>query len=147
MPKKKQQPIEPIDTFETDEAFALRFERFQLDFDTEWYRNQHSHLRTTWYYLNFHGEFSKGMQAIRYRYIRYHRHFNAGNMYHETITQFWARLVWARMEKTNVPTFDKFLERNEDLLNYGLTFEHFSGLVIANDKASKQYLAPDKKSI
>lgn len=137
MPKKEQ---------ETDEKFALRFEAFGLDFNTEWGRNHYNHIRLAWWYLRLHG-LSGGIQAIQYHFKRYHRRNNAKRMYNETITQFWARLVWARMNGVNHDTFAEFVAEHEDVANYGTIFEYYSYLTLFSDRAKDMYIQPDKKDI
>lgn len=133
MPKKKQ---------ETDAEFAQRFERFGLDFNTEWFRNHYNHLRLSWHYLKIS---DKPITAIEYHFKRYHRRFNAYLMYNPTITRFWAYMVQSRMGEHE--TFAEWVEANEDMLNYSLMFDYYSGLVIASDKSKRNYIKPDKKGI
>ena len=132
---------------ELDEEFVARFERNQLDYDTEWFRHHENHLRVVWWYLDQHGE-RTGLAHVRHHVAVYHRRNGAGMQYHATITEFWARLVWSKMRAgDSLEDFAAFIEAHPELREYGLMFRYYSGLAITSDTAHKRYVPPNLKVI
>ena len=70
-------------------------------------------------------------------------HYGATQLYHETITTAWVRLLATHHESS----FDEFLRENEGRLSGGLLHRFWSPEVLAGEDARAQWVAPDRREL
>jgi hypothetical protein len=75
---------------------------------------------------------------------RYAEAHGASRKYHQTITEFWVRLVdHCRRARPEIGDFDAFLEAFPLLLDPTLAGRHWSDEALWNDEARAAWRAPD----
>jgi len=73
----------------------------------------------------------------------YAKHLGKPEIYHETLTVAWVRLLASHDE----PTFDEFLRVNDHRLNRKLLHRFWSPERLQSEQARREWLAPDKTSL
>lgn len=102
-----------------------------------------SHIRMAWLYLRAHG-WDVGVQKIRGGIQHFADSVGATSKYHETITLFWAHLVYYVIQcYPEVDDFEAFLALHPGLLDAGLIARHYSHGLLYSDAARYQWIAPD----
>jgi hypothetical protein len=102
-----------------------------------------SHIRMAWLYLRAYG-WDAGAQKIRRGIQRYAKSVGATSKYHETITIFWANLVYYVVQcYPDVVDFETFLALHPGLLDTSLIARHYSQAVLYSDTARYQWVEPD----
>ncbi len=101
------------------------------------------HLRLTWLMLSRHGRelgARKVTDGIRH-FAAAHGH---GFRYHETMTQFWIRLVdHVRTARPQIKSFEEFLSAFPAALDKNLPFRHWSREVMMSSTARAGWVEPD----
>jgi hypothetical protein len=69
--------------------------------------------------------------------------------YHETITQFWIKIVQKTLEKYKEEkiTFENFIKNESFLLNTSIMYEYYNKETIFSKKAKENLIEPDIKKI
>src|SRR5579885_227640 len=96
-----------------DNEFKLQFENCTLSKDKFGHRG---HLRIAWIYLSLY-PFSQALELITSGIKRYAASLGASHIYHETLTQVWAKLVNKAIQKKQSRTFEDFLLTHPFLLD------------------------------
>jgi hypothetical protein len=97
------------------------------------------HLRFAW--LCVHAEPVDGAVDRVRRTIRgYARHLGKPELYHETITAGWVRLIASHTEGS----FAEFLAVNEARLGKDLLHRFWSPEVLASERAKREWVEPDR---
>jgi hypothetical protein len=102
-----------------------------------------SHIRMAWLYLRAH-RWEVGVQKIRGGIRRYAEGLGASSKYHETITLFWAHLVYYVIQCfPEVDDFDTLVALHPGLLDASLITRHYSDRLLYSEAARFQWIAPD----
>jgi hypothetical protein len=101
------------------------------------------HIHIAWLYLRRDG-WEAGYRQIRDGI----QHFAVVNghatLYHETITQFWARVILHAIEaRPEIDDFDAFTEAFPFLLDKTSIKQHYSADVLRSDVARHEWQEPD----
>ena len=100
------------------------------------------HLRLAW--LQLHRKpFDEALLLIRKGIQRYAAHFGASQIYHETITTAWVKLLATHTEAT----FQEFISNNEYRLNVELLHRFWSADVLDSAAARSGWVPPDKAAL
>lgn len=126
-----------------DESFLNQFEECTLP--KEHFKHR-GHVRIAWLYLN-RFPFDEACDHIRNGIQRYAASLGASQIYHETMTMAWARLVFNAMQAKNAHTFDDFAAAHPSLFNSQLIHEYYSAPLLQSDAAKQQWIEPDLKSL
>jgi hypothetical protein len=96
-----------------------------------------------WLYLRAHG-WDVGAQKIRGGIQQFAERVGASSKYHETITLFWAHLVYYVMQcYPEADDFEAFLALHPGLLDASLVARHYSHELLYSDAARYQWITPD----
>ena len=125
-----------------DHAFLQQFENCTLPKENFKHKG---HLRIAWIYLCHH-PFPLALEHIAAGIKKYAASLGASQIYHETMTQAWARLVSAAMQAENTETFDQFIHLHPQLLNSNALAEYYSPECLASNNAKCEWVQPDLKS-
>jgi hypothetical protein len=100
------------------------------------------HLELAWSYLREYppDEAAEVMSAAIKHVARLH---GADRKYHETVTRTWVHLVAVHCQRWGEDTFDRFLERNGDLLDSRLLTHFYSREAILSEDARAAWISPD----
>jgi hypothetical protein len=100
------------------------------------------HLELAWSYLReYPPDEATEVMSAAIKHVA-HQH-GAGRKYHETVTRAWLHLVAVHCQRWGEDTFQRFLERNEDLLNGRLLTHFYSRELILSDRARAAWIDPD----
>ena len=101
-----------------------------------------SHLRMAWLYLRA-GTWEDGMARICAGIRRLDAH-HGGRKYHETITQFWARMVsQAIVQSPDAADFAAFIAQHPELLDGKLITQFYSPDLLHSEQARREWVKPD----
>jgi hypothetical protein len=100
------------------------------------------HLRLAWLHTHQH-PLQTAIDNVRCGIQAYARHLEKPDLYHETLTIAWVRLIASHDE----PSFDEFLRLNEYRLNKDLLHRFWSPERLGSEQARKAWLAPDKMQL
>ena len=105
------------------------------------------HLQLTWLALGRSGlEEATGTVGAAIR--AYAEAHGADRKYHQTLTEFWVRLVdHCRRERPEPDGFDAFLEAFPFLLDRGLAGRHWSDESLWSDEARAAWREPDLRTL
>ncbi|MEZ4668060.1 MAG: hypothetical protein R3E39_09100 [Anaerolineae bacterium] len=101
------------------------------------------HIRMAWLYLRTHG-LEGGTERIRSGIQHFAAVKGASTKYHETITVFWARVVYHAIQ-TLPPTddYEVFISQHPQLLDQHLIERHYSRAVLGSERARREWVEPD----
>ena len=101
------------------------------------------HLRLAWLAVRRHGE--SAAEEIVTAGIRWFAQHNAhGQLYHDTMTRFWVRLVGhAVSARPEIVDFDEFLAANPLLLDKNAPLRHWSREAMFGSEARAAWREPD----
>jgi hypothetical protein len=124
----------------SDEAFVQAFLQGTLP-PTQFHHRDH--LRLTWYVVRHH-DLATTTQMITTGIRRFATHHGQAQKYHETMTQFWIRIV-AHMvrHRPDLTDFEAFLAAFPQLLAKDLPFRHWQRETMMSDIARAQWVEPD----
>lgn len=114
-------------TAQTDEEFRQSLERCTIPNHAFRHRD---HLRLAWIYLR-ESDLDSVMRRLSQSIKRYAHHHGAGQKYHETLTQVWARILM------------ELLAAHPHLLDKDLPLKHFSRGLLWSDPARERWVEPD----
>jgi len=119
-----------------DQQFIAAFEAAHLNaFD------HRAHIRMGWLYLRAQG-WAGGTAKIRSGLQHFAAQAGVPQKYHETITLFWAHLVYhAILQQPDISTFDSFIEAYPHLLDSRLLSHHYHPATLA--AARDKWIEPD----
>jgi CDP-diacylglycerol--glycerol-3-phosphate 3-phosphatidyltransferase len=120
----------------SDDAFLAAFNNCTLP--GSWFRHG-DHLRLAWIQLHRH-PFGDALAAVREGIRNYATHNGMPNLFHETITTAWVKLLATHHE----PTFGQFISENEHRLNLELLHRFWTPELLASDAARSSWLPPDR---
>jgi hypothetical protein len=121
-----------------DQEFLAAFEQHTLQEFSHRF-----HIRMAWLYLRAEG-FEKGSERIQQGIREFAGAHGATRKYHQTITEFWARLVQHAIDcHPQITDFDEFLDQCPFLLNGKLVAAHYSSALIQSDAARHGWIDPD----
>ncbi len=101
------------------------------------------HIRLAWLVISRHG-FEEARSLVSSGIRQYALSKGAVSMYHETLTQFWVRLVnHAIQTGPSVPSFEEFLESFPMLLSKELPSYHWRPETLGSNSARAGWIGPD----
>lgn len=100
------------------------------------------HIRIAWLYLRRDG-WESGYAQIQAGIQHFAAAHGAHNLYHETITRFWALSVWNSLQTTD--DFAIFEAENPQLFDKTLISQFYSAEVLKLQKARSEWVTPDLK--
>ena len=101
------------------------------------------HLRLAWIILKVHGP-GEGSNIIRHAIRDFAKDKGAGNLYHETLTTFWAQLVHHAIQtRPDIRGFDELLATLPLLLDKNLPLKHWSSELLWSNPARTVWVEPD----
>ncbi|MBZ0289726.1 MAG: hypothetical protein K8I30_19035 [Anaerolineae bacterium] len=123
-----------------DQEFLRAFESGALPPDAFPHR---AHIRMAWLYLRRDG-WDGGYENIRAGIRHCASAHGATRKYHETITRFWALLVFHAISlDSSITDFDAFLEQYPHLLNTQIITRHYSRDLLGSAAARSGRVEPD----
>ena len=123
----------------SDEEFLEAFHSCRL-LNSEFHHADH--LRLAW--LHLHREpFETALAKVRAGIQNFAAHNGAAQLYHETITTAWVRLLATHRENS----FDEFLRLNETQLSGGLLHRFWTPEVLAGQEARARWVPPDRREL
>lgn len=129
-------PLQPASSSLNDAQFLAAFHDCSLP--PSCFRHA-DHLRLAW--LHIHQQpLEIAIDKVRCGIRAYAQHLGKPELYHETMTVAWMRLIASHDE----PTFDEFLKLNEDRLNKELLYRFWSAERLESEQARREWLAPDR---
>ncbi len=121
-----------------DHEFLQKFEDARLSTFPH-----HDHIRMAWLYLSHHG-WDEGYTKIQIGLKHFATAHDAPQKYHETITQFWAKLVYHCIQTSpDIHDFKQFLETFPILLDKNAMMRHYSADVLWGSDARNEWIEPD----
>jgi hypothetical protein len=120
----------------SDDEFLAAFESCALP-NTAFRHGDH--LRLAWIQLHRH-TFEEALAAVREGIRKFAAHNGRPNLFHETITTAWVKLLATHHEST----FAQFISENEHRLNQGLLHRFWTPAVLESEAARRAWLPPDK---
>ncbi len=101
------------------------------------------HIRMAWLYLQRDG-WDAGYHKIQSGLKHFARVAGVPDKYHETITRFWALLVWHGIQQnSDITTLDDFVEAFPIVLDKDAIMRHYSREVLFAQTARQTWIEPD----
>ncbi len=123
-----------------DQTFLQAFEDCTLP-PSEF--SHRGHIRMAWLYLRAYG-WDDGVDRIRSGIQAFAARLGATTKYHETITVFWARVVYHMItDQPQLDSFDDFLLHFPQILDSHLIERHYSADLLKSPLARQQWVEPD----
>ena len=123
----------------SDEEFLEAFHSCQL-LNSEFHHGDH--LRLAW--LHLHREpIESALISVRAGIQKFAAHHGATQLYHETITTAWVRLLATHHEHS----FEDFLRENEARLSVGLLHRFWTPELLAGQEARIRWVPPDRREL
>jgi hypothetical protein len=97
------------------------------------------HLRLAWLHVR-QNPLPTAISKVREGIQAYAQHLGKPEIYHETLTIAWVRLIASHKE----PSFEEFLRLNEYRLNKELLYRFWSPERLGSEQARTSWLAPDR---
>ncbi len=102
-----------------------------------------SHLRMAWIYLRRDG-WETGFEHIQSGIQHFAAAKGASTKYHETITRFWAYLMyWVITHAPADADFDHLIEAHAHLLDTAIIKKHYSTARLSSNAARRTWVEPD----
>ena len=124
-----------------DEEFLKAFQDCTLE---EFHHKDH--IRMAWLYLSKFG-YELGSTKIVEGIKKFALAKNATTLYHETITQFWIRLVQHVIENYSAETFEEFFASFPPLQDSKSIYRHYTKDLLMYEIARKEWMQPDLLAI
>jgi hypothetical protein len=125
-----------------DQEFLSAFENCTL---TSFPHRSHVHM--AWLYLR-RGGWEQGLDHIRDGIRKFAAALGASGKYHETITCFWAAMVYAAVRDLPAEDdFERFIALCPHLLNGRLIEEYYSAARLGSTSARTEWLEADLKPL
>ena len=106
-----------------------------------------SHLQVAWIYLCESASVEEACQKMAATLRRFATAAGKPEKYHETITQFWIRLLAMLRESAGGSNLDTILRTNPRLLEKDLTLDYYSAETLWSDCARITWTEPDLKPL
>ncbi len=132
-------PLVLASTHLSDEEFLEAFHSCRLP-NSEFHHADH--LRLAWLHLQ-REPLESALVKVRAGIRNFAAHHGAAQLYHETVTTAWVRLLATHQENS----FDEFLRENEARLNGGLLHRFWTPEVLAGREARERWVAPDRREL
>ena len=100
------------------------------------------HLRLAWLLLH-RNPFDEALSLVRRSIQKYAAHLGVPQLYHETITTAWVKLLATHDEAS----FAEFIARNEHRLDLGLLHRFWTPSVLESDAARMGWVPPDRAAL
>ena len=100
------------------------------------------HLRLAWILLH-RNPFDEALSLVRESIQRYAAHLGVPQLYHETITTAWVKLLATHEEAS----FDEFIARNEHRLDLGLLHRFWTPALLESEDARSRWVPPDRAAL
>lgn len=124
----------------TDEAFARAFLQGTVSPAQFHHRD---HLRLTWYLVRHHDR-EEAARLIATSIHTFAAQHGQAAKYHETLTQFWVRLVAYLVEQhPDITSFETFLATFPHLLDKSLPYRHWRRETMESLTARASWVEPD----
>ena len=104
------------------------------------------HLELAWTYLGRYRR-ERALVAMRTAVRHLAREHGMPDLYHETITRSWVRLVDVHRRGSDAQSFDEFIAGNSGLLDQHLLERHYSRELISSDCARAAWTEPDLRPL
>lgn len=105
--------------------------------------NHREHIRMAWLYLRRDG-WLLGTEQIRAGIQRLAAAKGVTRLYHETITMFWAQMVYQALQAdAALADFEQFAAANPDLFDKQLINRFYSPALINSEAARQTWIEPD----
>lgn len=125
----------------TDNEFLDQFEACSLP---KCYFNHQGHIRMTWLYLSRY-PFIEAESRIITGIKKYAASLGASQIYHETMTKAWIRIIAKRMQlSSQINNFKDLIEQNQDLFNKDIISHYYSKALIERQDARTTWVMPDR---
>lgn len=122
-----------------DQDFLQQFEACSLPKELFKHRG---HLRVTWLYLEKYA-YPEAVDAVRDGIKKYAASLGAAQIFHETMTLAWIKLVAAARHQKDASSFEDFMAAHPELANSKLIHEYYSLELLQTDAARNAWLTPD----
>ena len=123
----------------TDDEFLSAFETGDLP--PSGFRHA-DHLRLAWLRLHQASPAEAELQ-VRNGIKRFAKRHGVPDIYHDTITRAWVRLLSTHCE----PSFLEFLRKHECRLNMDLLYRFWTPGLLASEQARSDWVAPDREPL
>lgn len=100
------------------------------------------HIRVAWLYLSRDG-WDEGYRQIQAGLKHFAVSAGVPDKYHETITRFWAKLVWYGINQFPVDSVEEFVEAFPIVLDKHAMMRHYSKDVLFSQDARQTWVEPD----
>ena len=121
----------------TDEEFLQAFEDCTLE---EFHHKDH--IRMAWIYLRKFG-YAEGSAKVKEGIKNFAAAKGATTLYHETITQFWIRLVQHVIDKHPTEVFEEFFASFPPLQDPKSIYRHYTKEFLMSDESRTEWHDPD----
>jgi hypothetical protein len=123
----------------TDDDFLAAFNSCRLPLSS--FRHG-DHLRLAWLLLH-RNRFDEALAQVRESIRRFAVHHGKHDLFHETVTTAWVKLLATHSEKT----FTEFLTVNEHRLTPALLHRFWTPAVLSSEAAKSHWVPPDKMAL
>lgn len=106
-----------------------------------------SHLHVAWVYLSGSSSLEEAAAKISETLRRFAAAAGKAEKYHETITQFWMRLLAYFRDSAPDRELTSILQTNPELLEKDLPLQYYSRETLFSDRARKEWVEPDLKPL
>jgi len=104
-----------------------------------------SHLRVAWTYLCESDSVEQASEKMSATLSRFATAAGVPGKFHETITQFWMRLLAELRESDCANGFDELVKAHPRLLEKNLPLDYYSAEALWSDRARLSWVEPDLK--
>jgi CDP-diacylglycerol--glycerol-3-phosphate 3-phosphatidyltransferase len=113
----------------------------QCELPASWFRHG-DHLRLAWLHLHRVPP-GEALERVRTGIRRFAAHHGAPQLFHETLTTAWVRLLATHRE----PDFAQFMRENEHRLKRDLLYRFWTPDALDSQAAKAAWLAPDRQAL
>ena len=106
-----------------------------------------SHLQVAWVYLSESRSSEEAAGKMSATLRRFAANAGKAEKYHETITQFWIRLLAAVRDSSEHGDLSRILAAHPSLLEKDLPMEYYSRQTLFSDRARISWVDPDLKPL
>ena len=78
---------------------------------------------------------------------KYKTSIGHGNLWHYTLTRFWATILYCLQSKNKYSTFSELYEKNPEVQNGSLFKEYYLDDIVFTTNARNNWVSPNKKLI
>jgi hypothetical protein len=127
-----------------DDAYLAAFEAGQVSGQD--FRHQ-QHLRLAWACIRTAADEDAACTRVGGLIRRFATALGHPGKYHETLTLFWVRLLWAHHQRLGGVTFQKAIAHNPSLLDKDFVFRFYPRELLDSPQARSEWIAPTLLSI